>query len=62
MARGKICTITSRIISSWVCPIDFDDRREMSNLSLKTVMVHKSVTSLMMDTNLRKGGLVHRVP
>ena len=62
MARGKICTITSRIISSWVCPIDFDDRREMSRLSLKTVMVHKSVTSLMMDTNLRKGGLVHRVP
>ena len=62
MARGKICTITSRNISSWVCPVDFDGRREMSSLSLKTVVVHKSVTSLVMETNLRKGGLVHRVP
>ena len=34
----------------------------MSSLSLKTVVVHKSVTSLVMETNLRKGGLVHRVP
>ena len=25
-------------------------------------MVHNSVTSLMMKTNLQKGGLVHRVP
>ena len=62
MARGKICTITSRNISSWVCPVDFDGRREMSSLSLKTVVVHKSVTSLMTETNLQKGGLVHRVP
>ena len=62
MARGKICTITSRNISSWVCPVDFDGRREMSSLSLKTVVVHKSVTSLVMETNLRKGGLDHRVP
>ena len=45
-----------------VCPVDFDGRREMSSLLLKTVVVHKSVTSLMMETNLRKGGLVHRVP
>ena len=34
----------------------------MSSLSLKTVVVHKSVTSLMTETNLQKGGLVHRVP
>ena len=34
----------------------------MSSLSLKTVVVHKSVTSVMMEANLRKGGLVHRVP
>ena len=32
------------------------------NLSLKTVVVHNSVTSLMMKTNLQKGGPVHRVP
>ena len=56
MARGKICTITSRNISSWVCPVDFDGRREMSSLSLKTVVVHKSVTSLMTETNLQKEG------
>ena len=62
MARGKICTITSRNISNWVCPVDFDGRREMSSLSLKTVVVRKSVTSLVIETNLRKGGLVHRVP
>ena len=31
-------------------------------LSLKTVVVHNSVTSLIMATNLQKGGLVHRVP
>ena len=59
MARGKICTITSRNISSWVCPVDFDGRREMSSLSLKTVVVYKSITSLMTGTNLQKGGLVH---
>ena len=34
----------------------------MSSLSLKTVVVHNSVTSLMMVTDLQKGGLVHRVP
>ena len=34
----------------------------MSSLSLKTVAVHKSVTSLKMEKNLRKGGLVYRVP
>ena len=34
----------------------------MSSLSLKTVVVHNSVTSLMMVTNLLKGGLVYRVP
>ena len=54
-------TKTSRNISSWVCPVDFDGRREMSSLSLKTVVVHKSVTSLMTKTNLQKGGLVHRL-
>ena len=34
----------------------------MSSLSFKTVVVHKSVTSLVTETNLQKGGLVHRVP
>ena len=34
----------------------------MSSLSLKTVVVHMSITSLMTGTNLQKGGLVHRVP
>ena len=62
MARGKPSTITSRNISSRVCPVDFDGRKEMSSLSLKTAVLYKSVTSLMMETNLRKGGLVHRVP
>ena len=49
-------------MSSWVCPIDFDGRKEMSSLSLKTVVVHESLTSFMTETNLQKGGLVHRVP
>ena len=62
MAWGKICTITSRNISDRVCPVDFDGRREMSSLSLKTVVVHRSITSLMIEANLRKGGLVHLVP
>ena len=34
----------------------------MSSLSLKTVVVHESVTSLVTETNFQKGGLVHRVP
>ena len=34
----------------------------MSNLSLKTVLVHNSVTPLVIETNLQKVGLVHRVP
>ena len=34
----------------------------MSNLSLKTVLVHNSVTPWMIETNLQKVGLVHRVP
>ena len=42
--------------------VDFDVRREMSSLSLKTVVVHKNVTSLMTETNLQKGGLVYWVP
>ena len=58
MARGKICIITSGNKSRWVCPVDFDRRREMSSLSLKTIVVH----NVMMEANLRKGGLVHRVP
>ena len=29
---------------------------EMSSLSLRTIVVHKSVTSLMKETNLQKGG------
>ena len=63
MGKGKLSTITSRNISSRVCQVDFDGRKdEMSSLSLKTAVLHKSVTSLMMETNLRKGGLVHRVP
>ena len=60
--RGKICTFTSRNASSWLCSVDFDVRREMSISSLKTIVVHYSVTSLMMATNLQKGGRVHRVP
>ena len=59
MARGKLSTITSRNISSRVCPVDFDGGKKMSSLSLKTA---NRVTLLMMETNLRKGGLVHRVP
>ena len=62
MARVKICTMASRNISSWVCSVDFDGRKEMSFLSLKTVVVYKSVTSLVTETNLGKGRLVHRVP
>ena len=63
MGKGKLSTITSRNISSRVCQVDFDGHKdEMSSLSLKTAVLHKSVTSLMMETNLRKGGLVHRVP
>ena len=34
----------------------------MSNLSLKTVLAHNSVTPLVIETNLQKVGLVHRVP
>ena len=33
----------------------------MLSFSLKTVVVHKSVTSFMTETNLQEGGLVHRV-
>ena len=62
MTKRKVCTITSRNTSSWVCPIDFDGRREMSSLSLKIVVVHKNVTSLMTEANFQKGGLVHQVP
>ena len=59
--RGKFAQHVTQT-SSWVCPVDFDGRRKMSSLSLKTVVVHNSVTSLMMATNLQKGRLVHRVP
>ena len=62
MTKRKVCTITSRNTSSWICPVDFDGRWEMSSLSLKTVVVQKSVTSLITETNLQKGGLVYRVP
>ena len=62
MARGKICATRHAICISWVCLVDFDGRREMSSLSLKTVVVHKSVTSLVTEKNFQKGGLVHRVP
>ena len=58
MTKRKVCTARHAIHQS----IDFDGRREMSSLSLKTVVVHESVTSLMTETNLQKGGLVHRVP
>ena len=34
----------------------------MLSLSPKTVVVHDSVTSLMMETNLQKGGPFHFVP
>ena len=54
MTKRKVYTITSRNTSSWVCPVDFDGRREMSSLSLKTVVVHRSITSLMIEANLRK--------
>ena len=52
MARGKICATRHAICISWVCLVDFDGRREMSSLSLKTVVIHKSVTSLVMETNI----------
>ena len=42
---------TSRNTSCWVCPVDFDGRREMSSLSVKTVVVHNTVKSLMMETD-----------
>ena len=45
---------TSRNISCWVCPVDFDGRREMSSLSVKTVVVHNTVKSLMMETDLEE--------
>ena len=62
MTKRKICTTRHAICISWVCLVDFDGRREMSSLSLKTVVVHKSVTSLVTEKNFQKGGLVHRVP
>ena len=58
----KICTITARSTSSWVRPVDCDSGREMLSLSLKTVLVHNSVKSLIMETNFQKGGQVHCVP
>ena len=42
---------TSRNTSCWVCPVDFDGRREMSSLSVKTVVVHNTVKSLIMETD-----------
>ena len=62
MSKRNVCTATSRNTSSWIFPVDFDGRREMSSLSLKNALVHKSVIALMTGTNLQKGGLVHRVP
>ena len=62
MTKRKVCTIMSRNTSSWVSPVDFGGRREMSSLLLKTGVVHKSVKSLTTETNLRKVGPVHRVP
>ena len=53
---------TNEVTDCWVFQVDFDVRREMSSLSLKTVVVYKNVTSLMTETNLQKGGLVYWVP
>ena len=60
MTREKFAE--SRNTSKWVRPVDFDGHREMLSLSLKTVVVHNSVKSLIMETNFQKVGLVHRVP
>ena len=38
--------------SCLVCPVDFDGRREMSSLSVKTVGVHNTIKSSMMETDL----------
>ena len=62
MAWGKFAQSRHAMGDGWVCPVDFDGRREMLSFSLKTVVVHKSVTSLVMEKHLRKGGLVHRAP
>ena len=53
---------TNEVTDCRVFQVDFDVRREMSSLSLKTVVVYKNVTSLMTETNLQKGGLVYWVP
>ena len=60
--KRKISIITPRITLSWVCPVDFDDRRGTLSLSLKAVVVHNSVKSLIMETNLKKRGPVYCVP
>ena len=70
MWQGELSTFTSRNTSrnasrnasSWVCQVDSDGRKEMSSLSLKTIVVYFSMTSLIIETNLQKEGLVHRVP
>ena len=40
---------TLRNTSCWVCPVDFKSQREMLSLSAKTVVVHNTVKSLMME-------------
>ena len=54
--REKFAQSRHAIHQSGLIQLIFDGRREMSSLSLKTVVVYKSI---MTGTNLQKGGLVH---
>ena len=49
LQTSENCRITSRNTSCWVCPLNFDVRREMLSLSVKTVVAHKTVKPLMME-------------
>ena len=59
---GKVCTITSRNVSAEFVQLILMVAGKWRVCRSKTAVVHKSVTSLVMETNRRKGGLIHRVP
>ena len=61
LTREKLAQSRHAIRLAGVYSVNFDGRREMLSLSLKTVVAHKSVKSLTMRTNTQKGGIVHRV-
>ena len=61
LTREKLAQSRHAIRLAGVYSVDFDGRREMLSLSLKTGMAHKSVKSLTMRTNTQKGGIVNRV-